>query len=78
MNGCKTLNFGTVNVGEMGKECVGKCYKVLSVKCEDANVNDSKTSNFGTFVERREWNGTCREMLPSAECEMVRCKCKLL
>jgi len=33
VNGCETLNFGTVTVGESGKERVEKCCIVLSVKC---------------------------------------------
>ena len=46
MNGCKTLNFGTVTDGEGGKEHVEKCCIVLSVKCLDDNVNGCKTLNF--------------------------------
>ena len=49
MNGCKTLNLGTVtDVGawEPVKERVEKYFIVLSVKCYDANINGCKTLNF--------------------------------
>jgi len=38
-------------MGEGGKERVEICCVVLSVKCEDANVNGFKTLNFGTFTD---------------------------
>ena len=48
------------------------------MKCENANVNVWKTLNFGTVTDGERWKGMCCEMLHSAECELLRCKCKWL
>jgi len=46
-------------MGKVGKEGVEKCCIVLSVKCEDANVNGCKILNFCTVTDGGGWKGTC-------------------
>jgi len=46
-------------MGEGGKVRVCESCIVLSVKCENANVNSCKTLNFGAFTDGGGWKGMC-------------------
>jgi len=65
-------------MGKCGQEVVEACCLVLSVKCEDANVNGCKILNFDAVTDGGVRKGMCWEMLHSIEHEMIRCKCKCL